>query len=351
VEQTLDPGFGCSFAWDIPMLDGYEHEFVESLPLPGLAGPVSRCFPRRLARRLSTGGFDAVLVHGYATGAAIAGLWAARRLGLPAIMRGETHDRGRVRSWRLALKHAVLPSVLRHVDGFLSIGSWNEAYWREHGVPAEKIKPALYAVDNERFSRKARESNTAVQALRTKWGASAETPVFLFAAKLTRVKAPELLLRAFRRVDLAGARLVFIGSGPLETSLHALARSLRVEGVHWEGFVNQSQLPVYYRAADILVLPSVFEPWGLVVNEAMACGTPCVVSNVVGSGADLIEGRDTGLVFESGSEDALVRALRAAADPDTRSRWKANIPCSLAKATIGNTAAALESLVVRLCSK
>jgi glycosyltransferase involved in cell wall biosynthesis len=267
------------------------------------------------------------------------------------ILRGETHDHGRAPSWRLALTHTLLPRLLRRADGFLAIGSWNEAYWRNHGVPAAKVQTALYAVDNERFSQKARQSYAVVQALRAKWGASEDAPVFLFAAKLTPVKAPDLLLRAFKMLDCASARLVFVGSGPQAESLRQLARSLRVEGVHWEGFVNQMELPVYYKAADVLVLPSRFEPWGLVVNEAMACGTPCIVSSLVGSGADLIEGRDTGLVFQSGSEEALVSALRAAADPEARNRWKANIPPSLARATIAKTAAALESLVVRLCNR
>jgi glycosyltransferase involved in cell wall biosynthesis len=351
VEEALDPGFGRKFAWDLPMLEGYEHEFVRSIRVPGLTGPVAGWIPKGLARSLSTGGFDAVLVHGYATGAALVGLCAAWRLRLPVIMRGETHDRGRPPSWKLRLKRAILPQLLRRVDAFLAIGSWNEAYWRNHGVPAAKVQTALYAVDNDRFSRKARESEAAAQALRARWTASADAPVFLFAAKLTPVKAPDLLLRAFKALDFEGARLVFVGSGPMEEALRRLARSLRVEGVHWEGFVNQMELPVYYCAADVVVLPSQFEPWGLVVNEAMACGTPCVVSSVVGAGADLIEGRDTGLVFESGSETALVGALRAAADPETRRRWKANVPAWIGRATIAETATAIESLVLKLYAR
>jgi glycosyltransferase involved in cell wall biosynthesis len=88
------------------------------------------------------------------------------------------------------------------------------------------------------------------------------------------------------------------------------------------GFVNQSELPSYYHAADILVLPSEAEPWGLVVNEAMAAGVLPVVSDRVGSAPDLVVG--VGEVYPCGDTarlaDALRRALTLASNPDTRNR-------------------------------
>ena len=162
-------------------------------------------------------------------------------------------------------------------------------------------------------------------------------------------KAPDLLLKAF--AELVGdsrAHLVIVGNGPLELHLRKMQQALGLTRVHWAGFINQSELPAYYRAADVMVLPSRFEPWGLVVNEAMACGTPCIVSSVVGAGADLVEGQETGRVFRSGDVGDLVNALRSALDPDVRRRWAANLSRILKRASFRQNIAALESLLQRV---
>jgi glycosyltransferase involved in cell wall biosynthesis len=113
-----------------------------------------------------------------------------------------------------------------------------------------------------------------------------------------------------------------VGSGPLESELRALQEAGRIRRLHWAGFVNQGDLPHYYSAADILVLPSVIEMWGLVVNEAFACGTPCIVSDAVGSGPDLVEGFDAGLVFATGDVSALRQCMQEALDSERRLKWK-----------------------------
>jgi glycosyltransferase involved in cell wall biosynthesis len=104
--------------------------------------------------------------------------------------------------------------------------------------------------------------------------------------------------------------LVFAGDGPLRESLEAEARSLGIENhVRFLGFVNQSALPEVYTASDLLVLPSEFEAWGLVVNEAMVCGVPAVVSDQVGARLDLIAPGTTGEIFPTGNQDALAVVL------------------------------------------
>ena len=104
------------------------------------------------------------------------------------------------------------------------------------------------------------------------------------------------------------ALVVFVGSGELENELRALAMREDVR-VHFAGFKNQSELPACYAAADALVLPSDNETWGLVVNEAMACGTPAIVSNAVGCAPDMIDEGKTGFTFPAGDADALAERL------------------------------------------
>lgn len=323
VEESPDPGFDRAFAWDVPMLEGYAHEFVPSARVPGLPGPASNWFPTGLGRRLSDGGFDAVLVHGYASGAAWSGTLAAKRVGIPVMLRGESHDRGRGRSFKQAVRRIALPRWLGHVDLVLAVGRLNRSMWLGAGVPPQRIIVSPYAIDNGRFTAALSAAPQRWLQLRQSWGVQPGQTVFLFSGKLLPAKDPALLMSAFSRLpEHCGAHLVFMGTGPLLPELKARALRSGVTRIHWAGFVNQSELPHYYRAADALVLPSRFEPWGVVVNEAMACGTPCIVSDMVGSGPDLVEAFDAGTVFPVRDEVALVLALSSALDPQRRQSWQ-----------------------------
>jgi glycosyltransferase involved in cell wall biosynthesis len=348
LEPSLDPGFGKSFAWDIPLIEGYDHEFLPSVRIPLFKGPVGDRFPKGLEKRLREGHFDAVLVHGYANAAAWAGMLAAWKTNIPVIIRGDTHEHGRSKSVRIRLKRLLLPLLLRRVNGFLAIGTWNKEYWNGYGATLSQIETTFLAVDNKFFASKCEAQTALAQSLRSKWGVPQDGAVFLYCAKLIPVKAPEVLLKAFALLAGPAAHLVFVGTGQMEASLKKLQQKLGVKNIHWEGFVNQSALPAYYRASDVLVLPSRFEPWGLVVNEAMACGTPCIVSDVVGAGADMIEGQETGLIFPHDNVEALAAALRMACNPELRRRWKSNISRVLETADFAKNAQAIEALVGRL---
>ena len=103
--------------------------------------------------------------------------------------------------------------------------------------------------------------------------------------------------------------MAFAGSGEAEAGLKRAAADARISAT-FHGFVNQSELPAVYAAADVIVSPSV-ETWGLVVNEAMACGVPAVVSDAVGCGPDLIEDGRTGKIFPLDDIPALAGAIEA----------------------------------------
>src|SRR5207249_1328427 len=126
------------------------------------------------------------------------------------------------------------------------------------------------------------------------------------------------VLRAFAKAGVPQAHLVYAGEGPLRGELEAEAKSLGIAAnVRFLGFRNQSQLPAVYRAADVLVLPSEYEPFGVVVNEAMLCGRPVIVSDRVGARFDLVESGRTGFVYPCGDVEELARLL-ASLLPDAR---------------------------------
>jgi len=145
------------------------------------------------------------------------------------------------------------------------------------------------------------------------WSASEADGVVLFCAKLQPWKRPFDLLEAFAKSGVPNALLVFAGAGPLRSELEARVASLGLgKQVRFLGFVNQSQLPAIYTAADLMVLPSVYDAFGVVVNEAMLCGCAVAASDHVGAARDLIVQGRTGFVYPCGDVDALARVLRQA---------------------------------------
>ena len=149
--------------------------------------------------------------------------------------------------------------------------------------------------------------------MRANWGASARTRVILFCAKLQPWKRPADLLRAFAEATLEDAILVFAGDGPFAGALQAEAQALGVaERVSFLGFVNQSQLPAVYTSADLMVLPSEYEPFAVVVNEAMCCGCPVVASDRVGAARDLVTPVRKEFVYRTGDVAALAELLKDA---------------------------------------
>jgi len=147
--------------------------------------------------------------------------------------------------------------------------------------------------------------------------------VIMFCGRLTPRKRPLDLIAAAERLPHSVTTL-FVGDGMLADRVRA---SLRPTRGAVTGFVSQSELPSYYHAADILALPSESEPWGVVVNEAMATGALPVVSDRVGAAPDLVEG--VGEVFASGDipgmADALSRALARIEDPQTKARVRRHV--------------------------
>jgi glycosyltransferase involved in cell wall biosynthesis len=119
------------------------------------------------------------------------------------------------------------------------------------------------------------------------------------------------LLEAFARANVPNSYLVFAGDGPERSALERRAKeSGFADRVRFLGFLNQSQLPSAYCASDLFVLPSLFEPFGLVVNEAMLCGLPVAVSDRVGAKFDLVRPDENGYVFPAGDVEGLAAILR-----------------------------------------
>jgi glycosyltransferase involved in cell wall biosynthesis len=325
-ESGVDPGFGVEVSWDTPVLDGYPWTNVPNRSLrPGL-GHFLGLFNPGLWTLIREGHFDAVLVCGYYFASAWIAVVAAKYCGAPIFFVSDSHS---LRSWRaqspwkLRMKKSLLRRIFSLVDGVVVSSSGGAEYIGSLGFPGERVVLAPTAVDNNWWTEQAAKVDR--NAARAAWKIPAEGTVALFCGKLQLWKGPMDLLEAFARANISNSFLVFAGDGPERSNLERRATQLGLaDRVRFLGFLNQSQLPSAYRAADLFVLPSLFEPFGLVVNEAMLCGLPVAVSDRVGARFDLVRPDENGYVFPAGDVEALAATIRQILpDPEKRVRMGA----------------------------
>lgn len=309
-------GFGVKFDWDVDLLSGYRHSFLKNVsPAPGV-NRFDGCDTPEIFEVIRNGSFDAFIVCGWYLKSYRQAMGACRAAGVPVLVRGDSQLRTpRPLVKRLAMEFTQR-RLMRQFDGFLTVGQRNREYLEHFGAPPKKIFSAPHFVDNEWFQTKA-ASGTSKNEIRKSWGADAKTIVALFVGKFIPKKHPLDLLRAVvgLRSKVGFSLLpVFIGAGELENELRNFVRRENLPA-HFAGFKNQTELPACYAAADVLVLPSDGgETWGLVVNEAMACGCPAIVSEAAGCAPDLIVEGKTGFIFPLGNVEKLKEKLSAFSD-------------------------------------
>jgi len=315
-EAAHDPEFGATIQWDIPMLDGYQWTYVPNKgsgrdSFWGLRNP-------GLWKLIREGQFDAILCYvGYVRSTFWISLFAAK-LSRVAFLFGTDSTTLTSRGgsgWKRIVKRILWPFLFRLADQVMVPSSGGSELMRKLGLPDNRVTLTPYVVDNDWWLSKSACIDR--DAVRASWGASPRDKVILFCAKLQPWKRPLDLLHAFVEARLPNAILVFAGEGALRTELEAEATALGIlSRVRFLGFVNQSQLPAVYKSAEIMVLPSEYEPFAVVVNEAMCCGCPVITSDRVGATCDLVVPGCTGFVYPCGDTAALARILKEAiADP------------------------------------
>ena len=309
-QPVHDPDFNTTVQWDVPLLAGYAWEEVSN----GGSGTESFFGLQNpgLWKLIRSGKFDAVLCY---VGYIHASFWIsyfACRSSKTAILFGTDASSIVPRSgaaWKSPLKKAFWPVLFSLADQVIIPSTATRDLIRSLGIPEDRITLTPYSVDNDWWTAQSRQVDRA--AIRGAWGASSEAAVILFCAKLQPWKRPLDLLHAFAQARIPDSLLVYAGEGPQRGELEHQAVSLGVaRHVRFLGFVNQSQLPAVYTAADVMVLPSEYEPFAVVVNEAFCCGTPVVVSDRVGAARDLIAPVDPTLIYPCGDAPALAQLLR-----------------------------------------
>jgi 1,2-diacylglycerol 3-alpha-glucosyltransferase len=262
---------------------------------------------RRTWQALSRVQPDVVAICGYSDPAMLTALaWAAvRRKKRIFMLESKANDQPR-QAWKEMLKRRLV----RRFDAALVGGTAAREYAIALGLPAERVFVGYDVVDNGHFALGAEAARQHEAALRRTLGLP--RPFFLNVSRFIAKKNLCRLVEAYRRYRQMVGRepwdLVLCGSGPLEAKLKAAAADL--PGVHFPGFQQAEELPVYYGLAQVFIIPSShYEQWGLVVNEAMASGLPVLVSKACGCAPDLVQEGVNGFTFDPYDVEGLARLM------------------------------------------
>lgn len=307
--QKFDKAFGKEINWDIPLLDGYDHEFLENISSDPGSHHFLGIYNPTIIEKINAFEPSVLLIYGWAYHSH---LKAIRHFSgkIPIWFRGDSTLLDKNHLWKKLLRKILLNWVYNYVDKAFYVGTANKAYFKEFGLKDNELVFAPHAIDNERF---AEDRTIEANSIRKHLGVSAGDILILFAGKLEWRKNPSLLLESFIQLNKPNVHLLFVGNGELEEGLKRAVKSLTnppltpSKGgqnsspngrIHFMDFQNQSRMPVLYQSCDLVCLPSETETWGLVINEAMAAGKAVLVSNKVGCRIDLV-GETNGGVFHN----------------------------------------------------
>lgn len=324
VEHKTDRSFGHAIKWDIPLLSGYESEFIPNVSSDSGTHHFSGLNNPGLVPALAAWKPDAILMFGYNYWSHLKVLLSWRLRKIPILQRGDSHDLSRAPGLKPALKRFLRSMIFKRFAAFLSVGKANAAYLRNSGVPMQRIHFAPHCVDNQRFQSAKPQAELDAKAWREDLGIAADARVILFAGKFEANKRPLDLINAFlqawQRLQAEGKHtktaLLLVGAGELESKMRELAANALGQTIFFAGFQNQTQMPKVYASGDVFVLPSQNESWGLAINEAMNLARPAIVSSHVGCGPDLVLNEESGWIFSAGNVGELGTILQRAMTMD-----------------------------------
>jgi len=344
-ETGIDPEFGIEIRWDTSLLEGYRWLHVPNRsPRPALGRFFGLVNPG-LWRLIRSQSFDAVVIY---TGYMYASFWitcfAAKSRGIPVLISSDSsslHQREGKR-WKALIKPFILGRVYRYVDVLMAASRPVKDLAMRLGKPQEEIALIRFGVDKDAW--RTRLEKFERDAVRISWNVPLNALVILYCAKLQPWKRPLDLLRAFAKANVPGSYLVYAGEGPQRADLEREVVSLGIAArVRILGFVNDSQLPGTYKAADLFVLPSEYDPCPLVIPEAMFSGLPVLLSDAVIGRLEMIDASNSGYSYPCEDVDALAALLQTIlGDSALLRHLKEGVACQMERWT---TAEMLDSWV------
>jgi glycosyltransferase involved in cell wall biosynthesis len=349
MRDGFDKEFGRKVTWDAPLLDGYPHEVLNNQKGAALDNFYSLS-GKGILKLLQKEKPRAVLVAPFLFAFDVTAFFCAALLRIPVWIRVETQDEALVRTkWKGDVRSAFYWCAYKLVSHAFFIGLLNRDHLGRHGIKVENMSFAPYASPLA-FPADVATKQKLRDTTRAKLGLQPDDLVLLFSGKLIEKKNPGLILTALSLVPAEmqkRVRVVFVGSGELEPELRREAEKFPGQ-VQFAGFINQSEMPAYYLAADVLVLPSrrMGETWGLVVNEALTAGCGVIMTGSVGSSIDFRQGENVRIIPDN-SVNACAQAIIGLAKMPRSFDWSEKL---LAPYTIEAAAQAIAAKIDTLPS-
>jgi glycosyltransferase involved in cell wall biosynthesis len=257
-----------------------------------------------------------IILLGYNDWARLSLIHWARKRGLPLLLTADSNvmAEGRVPAWAWPIKRAYVRWVVNSVAGLMPMGTCGRAYFRSY---VDHDKPEFLFPYEPDYRALSAVEPVAAESFQSEHGFVAGRRRLLYCGRLVAAKRVDVLLDGFTAIaaERPDWDLIIVGSGPLEAELRRRVPKELLSRVKWLGFLQFEQTRLCYHACDVLVLPSEYEPWALVVNEAVACGLAVVATSVVGAAVELVRHRHNGLILPPRSRAAMTGALREITAP------------------------------------
>jgi len=294
LQELFDPELGIQISWGIDLLSGYSYELM----------------PRRrrlrwLLRDIGDQKYDLLIINGYSRTEYILAALVAKLKRTPTALRLDSVAFGKTSATKRIARLIGFVALKKFFHHFFAIGSRTIAYLEAHGVKRDRISVFSYAVDADYFRVKSCLTIEAQHAVRQRYGIDAVSRIILSVTKFNRRESPWDLIKAYCSMSDDDSCLLLIGEGEQRKALEEYARGRRNRDIIFAGYVPYQELPSLYGIADVLVHAVRHEPWGVSVNEALACGLPVVASSTVGAAYDLISNRANGAIYQAGNPNDL----------------------------------------------
>jgi glycosyltransferase involved in cell wall biosynthesis len=307
IKGAIDKGFGKSVIWDIPLLEGYSSVFLKNYQKDrGLNNKFWDVWNPGVWKSIRKNNPDVIIINDWTYSSSWLVLLTAALTRKKVWLRAESPLNQELRKSKKVL--LVKKLMLKHflfrwlVNKCCYIGTQNKSFFKHYGVAENRLVFTPYAVDNDFFRKAWLANKDQLLKVKERLGLPADKKIILFSGKYIPKKRPMDLLKAFASLDLNKYALVMVGEGELRPSMEQFIREHTLDCVFLTGFVNQSEIPLYYSVADVFVMCSgMGETWGLAVNEAMNFAKPVIVSETCGSSTDLVQHGENGFVFEEGN--------------------------------------------------
>ena len=314
LRSSFDKGFGKEVKWDIPLLDGYTHQFLKNFSVSksmdckwynAINFSILNVIRKTSSKILVINGWsyfsDCLVI--------VAGILFRKQIWV----RADNPLSQEVKTgWKAKLKKMILKKLIFPCfDKFLYVGTESKLFFEYYGAQSNQLVYTPHAVDNSMFQEYYNDNIHLKSIFREQCNIPKDSFVFLMCAKFIREKNHFDIVSAFSKLKAQHNFLILVGDGPLKNDIQAYIALHQIRNVFLTGFVNQSEIAKYYQISDCFILSSSKETWGLAVNEAMNFALPIIISDACGCAFDLVEQGVNGFVYPVANTIALANAMQS----------------------------------------